>query len=55
MKLKVARREAKESTHWLELVLTYNNDYLEQERKVLLDESHQIRRILSAILIKLSS
>jgi four helix bundle protein len=53
MKIKIARREAKESVYWLQLVLTYNNEELESERKNLIDEGTQIRKILSAILIKL--
>jgi four helix bundle protein len=53
MKLKIARRESKESVHFLKLVLTYNNEKLESERLELIDEGKQIRKILSAILIKL--
>lgn len=53
MKIKIARREAKESIHWLRLILTYGNELLEKERIELIDEAQQIRKILSAILIKL--
>jgi four helix bundle protein len=54
MKIKISRREAKESVHWLDLILTYQNVTLEMERIELMDEALQIRKILSAILKKLS-
>lgn len=53
MKIKIARRESKESIHWLDLILTYENKELEEERIVLMDEAEQIKKILSAILNKL--
>jgi four helix bundle protein len=53
MKLKISRREAKESINWLKLMLVYENEQLETERKFLLDEAEQIRKILSAIIKKL--
>ena len=53
MKIKIARRESKESIHWLDLILTNENKKLEEERIVLIDEAEQIKKILSAILIKL--
>lgn len=53
MKIKIARREAKESIHWLNLVLTNNDNILEKERIELIDEGEQIKRILSSIINKL--
>jgi four helix bundle protein len=53
MKLKISRRESKETIKWLDLILTYNNNSLEQEKTMLKDEGEQIRKILSAIIIKL--
>ena len=53
MKIKIARRESKESIHWLDLILTYENKELEEERIFLMDEAQQIKKILSAILNKL--
>ena len=53
MKIKIARRESKESIHWLDLILTHENRELEEERAVLTDEADQIKKILSAILNKL--
>ena len=53
MKIKIARREAKESIHWLDLILTYENKELEEERIALMNEADQIKKILSAIINKL--
>ena len=53
MKIKIARREAKESIHWLGLILTHENKELENERISLMNEADQIKKILSAILNKL--
>ena len=53
MKIKISRRESKESIHWLDLILTYENKELEEERIVLIHEAEQIKKILSAILNKL--
>jgi hypothetical protein len=54
MKIKISRREAKESVHWLKLVLCYADQLLIEEQKKLIDEGMQITKILSAILIKLN-
>jgi len=53
MKIKIARREAKESKHFLSLVLTYDDSEVEKERIYLVDESEQIKKILSTIVTKL--
>src|SRR4026207_2028800 len=53
MKIRIARRESKETIHFISLFLTYENMDLENQRKDLVDECMQIRKILSAILIKL--
>ncbi len=53
MKLKISRRESKETVHWLKLILTDNNIQLNQQRLLLIDEAEQINRILSAIINKL--
>ena len=44
MKIKLSRREAKETIVWLDLVLSYNDNTLEQERQRLKDEGGQIRK-----------
>ena len=53
MKIKISRREAKETIKWLDLTLTYEDKFLEQVKVRLIDEGEQIRKILSAIIIKL--
>jgi four helix bundle protein len=53
MKIKIARREAKESVHFLDLILTHDDEQLEKERITLIDEAQQIRKILSTIINKL--
>ncbi len=51
LRLKIARREAKESQHWLELVLEANLNK-EDEIKPLLRESEELKNILSSIIAK---
>ena len=53
MKLKLARREAKETIKWLDLTLTYSDRILENMKTDLMNEGEQIRKILSAIILKL--
>lgn len=53
MKIKISGREAKETVHWLDLTLTYEDGVLEENKKKLIDEGEQIRKILSAIINKL--
>jgi four helix bundle protein len=53
MKLKLSRREVKETIKWLDLTLTYEDKFLEQLKLQLIDEGEQARKILSAIIIKL--
>jgi four helix bundle protein len=55
MKLKISRKEAKESTHWLDLMLTYGDIELDKERLKVMDESNQITKILSNIIIKVEA
>jgi four helix bundle protein len=54
MKLKISRREAKESAYWLRLICTPDRRDIEEQRLSLLDEAQQISKILSAIIQKLS-
>lgn len=54
MKIKIARREAKETVYWLGLVLLYEDPRLKAIQLQLIDEGDQIRKILSSILIKLN-
>jgi len=50
-RLKIARREAKESHHWLELILEANGDR-EADIKPLIKETEELKNILSAIIMK---
>ena len=50
-RLKIARREAKESHHWLELIMEANINK-ENEVKPLIRESEELKNILSAIINK---
>ena len=53
MKIRIARREAKESIYWIKLLLIYDDQALDSERIALIDEAGQIKKILSSILVKL--
>lgn len=50
-RLKISRREAKETVYWLELVLEANPGF-NKEIFILLKESKELRNILSAIINK---
>lgn len=52
MRIKISRKEAKESIFWLRLVDTGNNSELEKERQLLIDEGTQLMKILSSIMRK---
>ncbi len=52
MRMKISRKEAKESCYWLKLVDTGNNQNIEKERLSLLDEATQLLKILSSIILK---
>lgn len=54
MKLKIARREAKESVFWLQLLFIHTDNPLATERNRLVNECIQLAKILSAILLKRS-
>jgi four helix bundle protein len=53
-RIRISRKESKESRYWLEMleVETVNNPILEKERKMLLLESNELLKILSSILFK---
>ena len=52
MRIKISRKEAKESCYWLGLLDLDSRVELEPERKVLVEEGYQLVRIFSAILQK---
>ena len=54
MKVRICRKEAKESKFWLRLVDTENNEILESERIKLIQESHELMLIFGSILKNLT-
>jgi len=52
MRIKISRKEAKESAYWLRLIVETNPKEYQEEGIVLLDEANQLKKILSAILEK---
>jgi len=52
MRLKIARKEAKETRYWLRLLDTGQKEAVEAERTKLLSEASELLKILSSILAK---
>lgn len=52
MRIRIARKEAKESTYWLRLLDTRGSEELDAERGQLVQESVELMKILGAILKK---
>jgi len=52
MRIKICRKEAKESRYWLRLVETDDKEELEMERKELTKEATELMNIFGAILQK---
>jgi len=51
-RLKISRKEAKESRLWLNLIAVTNSLDLEKEREGLLTECNELLKILSTIIVK---
>jgi four helix bundle protein len=49
-RLRIARKESKESRHWLRLIDTNDRSQAESEREALIQEATELVRIFSAIL-----
>jgi four helix bundle protein len=49
-RIKVSRKESKESMHFLGLVEMFGDKEIEAERDLLIDEAGQLRKIFSAML-----
>ncbi len=54
MKIRISRREAKETRYWIRLLEIDNKNELELERQNLIQEADELKRIFSAIIIKRS-
>ncbi|MFH1162088.1 MAG: four helix bundle protein [Candidatus Jorgensenbacteria bacterium] len=52
MRMKICRKEAKESTYWLRLIVETNSEEYRVEGEILLKETVELKKILSAILEK---
>lgn len=52
MRVKISRKEAKETEFWLRLIKETNANGLHSEAEALMDEASQLRKILSTILLK---
>ena len=52
-RIRISKKEAKESKLWLKHILTYEGGELEAERLKLLNEADELMKIFSAILRKL--
>ena len=54
-RIKVCRKESKESMHFLGFIELFGNEDLEKERNALIDEATQLRKIFSSMIKKLDS
>lgn len=52
MRIKICRKEAKESRYWLQLIDAGDNKEIEEERKILIKESTELMNIFGSILRK---
>ena len=52
MRIKISRKESKESRYWLRLLETHDDDSLDAERDRLIQEASELTRIFAAILQK---
>lgn len=52
MRIKISRKEAKESTFWLRLIIETNEESFKQEGLKLFNEAIELKKIFSAILLK---
>lgn len=51
-RVKISRKEAKESAYWLRLILETNDQEFSREIKTHFDEATELKKILSAIISK---
>ena len=52
MRIKICRKEAKESAYWLKLIVDTNSDEFEEEGLSLREESLELKKIFSSIVEK---
>ena len=52
MRIKISRKEAKESSYWLKIIIANNSSEFTKEGEFLAQEAEELKKILSAILEK---
>ena len=52
MRIKICRKEAKESAYWLRLIVETNDEEYSHEGRELLNEAIELKKIFSSILGK---
>jgi four helix bundle protein len=52
MRIKICRKEPKESAYWLRLILETNDEKYKQDARNLLNEAIELKKIFSSILVR---
>lgn len=52
MRIKICRKEAKESSYWLRLIIETNNDKIKSDGQILIKEAIELKKIFSSIFEK---
>ncbi|MEA3398232.1 MAG: four helix bundle protein [Patescibacteria group bacterium] len=52
MRIKISRKEAKESKYWLQIIIANNDIVFTEEGKVLANEAEELKKIFCSILEK---
>jgi four helix bundle protein len=52
MRVKICRKEAKESVYWLRLIIETNDEKFVRDGKLLMEEATELKKIFSSILQK---
>jgi len=53
MRIKISRKEAKESAYWIRLIIGVNDDIYEKELDLLYNEAIELKKIFSQIIINI--
>jgi len=52
LRIKICRKEAKESAYWLRLIVETNDEQYKREGRMLFDEAVELKKIFSSILLR---
>ena len=52
MRVKISRKEAKESSYWLKIIIAVNNQQYKEEGQGLVQESEELKKIFCSIIEK---